>query len=234
MRPFFSYYGAKWRIAAKCPAPQYDKIIEPFAGSAGYSVRYGSSLVDLYDISPSISRIWQGLINTSAEEILNLPIDNFELISELDLPKWCCDLIGYWIAKGREYPAKSWSAWGRQFRGGDAARVWGWKVRERIASQIAMIQGWSFSPSSYELISNQRATWFIDPPYQGECGRRYECSDIDYSHLADWCLSRKGQVIVCEAEGAKWLPFKTLGAFQGTNSTNRARISKEVIFTQEK
>ena len=33
LRPFFSYYGGKWRSAVKhYPAPEFDQIVEPFAG----------------------------------------------------------------------------------------------------------------------------------------------------------------------------------------------------------
>lgn len=31
LRPFWSYYGGKWRIAERYPRPAFDRIIEPFA-----------------------------------------------------------------------------------------------------------------------------------------------------------------------------------------------------------
>lgn len=34
---------------------------------------------------------------------------------------------------------------------------------------------------------------------------------IDFQAFGEWCRSRNGQVIVCEQEGASWLPFKYLG-----------------------
>lgn len=40
LKPFFTYFGGKYRIAPRYPKPQYNTIIEPFAGSAGYSLRY--------------------------------------------------------------------------------------------------------------------------------------------------------------------------------------------------
>lgn len=33
-------------------------------------------------------------------------------------------------------------------------------------------------------------------------------STIDYKVLGEWVLSLPGQVIVCEGDGADWLPFK--------------------------
>jgi hypothetical protein len=62
---------------------------------------------------------------------------------------------------------------------------------------------------SYADLPNAECTWFIDPPYV-DAGKNYPCGskDINYDHLAAWCRSRKGQVIVCENEGATWLPFE--------------------------
>jgi site-specific DNA-adenine methylase len=37
MRPFFRYFGTKWRLAQKQPKAR-GTVREPFAGSAGYSV----------------------------------------------------------------------------------------------------------------------------------------------------------------------------------------------------
>ena len=46
MKPFFRYYGGKWRDCAKYPPPQFDTIVEPFAGSAGYSVRHHTRMIE--------------------------------------------------------------------------------------------------------------------------------------------------------------------------------------------
>jgi hypothetical protein len=43
VRPFFSFFGSKWRVAPHYPAPERDLIIEPFAGSAGYSLRHAGN-----------------------------------------------------------------------------------------------------------------------------------------------------------------------------------------------
>ena len=34
----WGYYGSKSKIASMYPKPMYDKIIEPFAGTAQYSL----------------------------------------------------------------------------------------------------------------------------------------------------------------------------------------------------
>ena len=58
------------------------------------------------------------------------------------------------------------------------------------------------------------ATWFIDPPYQ-DVRDGYRHCDIDYEALAEWCLSRQGQVIICEGSAGSWLPFKHHKAMPG-------------------
>jgi hypothetical protein len=37
LKPFFNYYGGKWRVARRYAPPEHDLIIEPFAGAAGYA-----------------------------------------------------------------------------------------------------------------------------------------------------------------------------------------------------
>src|SRR5690348_5384455 len=58
LMPFFSFYGGKWRAAPKYPAPLYDTIIEPFAGSAGYAVRHYEKRVLLCEKDPVIAALW--------------------------------------------------------------------------------------------------------------------------------------------------------------------------------
>lgn len=53
LRPFFNYYGGKWRAALHYPGPRYDHIIEPFAGSAGYALRYYQRRITLVDSDPA-------------------------------------------------------------------------------------------------------------------------------------------------------------------------------------
>jgi|UPI000120C919 Site-specific DNA methylase len=75
LRPFFKHYGSKWRLACRAPQPQYDTIIEPFAGSAGYSLRYGAGRrVLLIDASEDTCTIWRYLLGASEDEILDLPV----------------------------------------------------------------------------------------------------------------------------------------------------------------
>lgn len=85
-----------------------------------------------------------------------------------------------------------------------------------IAETLDKIRHWKIELRDYETLQNEKATWFIDPPYVvGGKYYKYGSRDIDYRSLALWCRSREGQVIVCEAEGADWLPFKYLTDSRG-------------------
>jgi hypothetical protein len=70
------------------------------------------------------------------------------------------------------------------------------------------------------------ATWYIDPPYRGRAGALYRhgSRDIDYAALGAWCKERAGQVIVCEGEGADWLPFERLADVVGVSGKRSGEV----------
>jgi len=47
LRPFWRYYGGKFRAAPRYPTPTHKTIVEPFAGAAGYSLRVDDLRVHL-------------------------------------------------------------------------------------------------------------------------------------------------------------------------------------------
>lgn len=51
----FSYYGSKSKLVNLYPEPLHDTIIEPFAGSARYSLKYWDK--DIYLIEKDITLI---------------------------------------------------------------------------------------------------------------------------------------------------------------------------------
>jgi hypothetical protein len=74
MRPFFGYYGGKWRDTIKhYPSPEHKIIVEPFAGSAGFSIRYADHKVIQCELDPVIAAVWQYLIRVKPREILSIP-----------------------------------------------------------------------------------------------------------------------------------------------------------------
>jgi hypothetical protein len=51
--------------------------------------------------------------------------------------------------------------------------------------------------------------------------------------LAEWCLTRRGQVIVCEGPDGEWLPFKHLATSQGRPWMGReAKPTVEHVMTR--
>lgn len=205
LKPFFTYYGGKYRIAPKYPRPKYARLVEPFAGSAGYSLRYPEKKVWLYDLNEHVIGVWDYLICASEREILRLP-DQITDVRDLKIVQEAKWLIGFWCNKGSTEPRNKPSTWMKS--GIRPNSQWGPAIKTRIASQLCYIRHWKCRIQSYQNITNIQATWFVDPPYSGSAGRLYTYNQIDYNELARFCEQRKGQVLVCEQQGATWLPFK--------------------------
>src|SRR5262245_9142562 len=69
----FSYFGSKTRIAHVYPAPKYRLIIEPFAGSARYSLHNADHYVWLNELNLVIYAIWMYLQQATRQDIEGLP-----------------------------------------------------------------------------------------------------------------------------------------------------------------
>ena len=219
----WSYYGSKSKIVHLYPKPKFDKIIEPFAGSARYALKYWEKDVLLIDKYEVVVSVWKWLQKCSEKDILGLPklkqgdkISDFNLSSEESL------FLGFCCAAGQIAPRGKVSAFGdftKNRRNG---------VYKVIASHLHKIRHWQIEIGSYENIENQNATWFIDPPYQFG-GQAYVKSskDIDFCALGKWCKSREGQIIVCENTKADWLPFLPITKIQGVGNTD----TTEAIYT---
>lgn len=208
IKPFFTYYGGKYRAAPRYPAPAYDRIVEPFCGAAGYSMLYHDREIVLYDAYRAIVDLWQYLIESTEKDIMALPlIGNSDDLRDMGLDNGARKLIGFNLNNGTTHPCNIPSKWMREY--GQWLCFWSEGKKERICEHIHCIAHWVVSRLSYESIDVESlgcCTWFVDPPYHRN-GKLYIKNKIDYEHLADWCKSLPGQVIVCEEEGANWLPF---------------------------
>lgn len=229
MKPFFSYYGAKFRSAKHYPHPRYETIIEPFAGSAAYSCKLsGTRQVVLIEKDPVIAGIWKYLQLATYDEIIGLPdLEEGQVVNDLPICQEAKWLIGFWVNKGSAYPKQTMSKWARE--GLSPSQFWGDCKRKKIADQLHNIKEWRVIEGDYTAAPDIECTWFIDPPYIKR-GYAYRCNKIDYGELAEWCKSRKGQVIVCEQEGADWLPFQTLKSLK---SNHQHGFTDEVIYHQD-
>lgn len=223
LKPFFCYYGGKWRIAKHYPAPTHRLLIEPFAGAAGYSTQHSERQVVLIEKNPAIAALWRYLIGASERDVQRLPLlQPGQRVSDLQLAPEPAALIGMWVNKGVAAPRDTQSSWMRSGIRPDS--FWSEKIRSRIARQVAHIRHWRVYEGCYSRLPAVAATWFVDPPYCGRPGTHYPdgSAAIDFPGLAAFCLSRPGQVIVCEAQGATWLPFLPLGSFKANAHNKRS------------
>ena len=231
VRPFWSYYGAKYRSALKYPAPIHDTIIEPFAGAAGYSLRYHDRYVVLVETYPLIAELWRYLIRVTAAEIRAIPLVN----SVDDLPSWVPiggrTLVGFLMNDANVSPRKTLSQGIRRHQAKGYDTGWCAARRNRVATQVDKIRHWTIIEGDYTKVPTHfRATWFVDPPYAGAPGRHYVHNLLDYSRLGEWCQALAGQVMVCENAGATWLPFVPFANFPRAIS---GKCSEEVLWYRQ-
>ncbi|HEV7378396.1 MAG TPA: hypothetical protein VGN64_01270 [Dyadobacter sp.] len=221
----WSYYGAKTNVIQHYPVPKHDKIIEPFAGTARYALRYYDRDVLLVDKYEVIIKIWKWLQQCSPRDILRLP--HMKKGDHVDKFKFDCqeakDLMGFMIGFMTESPRKT-----ATIRLQQRPNTIPYTLN-RIASNLFKIKHWEIKHGSYLEIPNQEATWFIDPPYQ-HGGHVYQQSskNLVFSDLAGWCKNRLGQSIVCETTKADWMDFKPLAIHK-----TRTGFQKEAIWTNE-
>ena len=213
----FSYYGSKSKIVDYYPPPKHKRIIEPFAGSARYSLKYWQNDVLLVDKYPVIVDVWNYLKNASEQDILKLPIlKKGDDVRTFGLTKDEMLLLGFSCQAGVSTPNYMTSRLGEQNSK---------TFLKNIAKQLHKIRHWEIKLASYDELENEEDTWFIDPPYQFG-GHKYKHSNktIDFNNLAEWCKSRNGQAIVCENTKADWLPFKPMKELSGAYTTTMEAI----------
>jgi site-specific DNA-adenine methylase len=207
----FYYYGRKEKVFKYYPIPKYDTIIEPFAGSAVYSLKNFNKNITILDKDEKIINIWNYLKLATSDEILSLPLLtngqslNDEKFQHLNTVQK--DLISFFTNPSSAQPKRSVGKF----------NIWHEKNRKRLSEDVNKIRHWQILLGDYHDIPNQNATWFIDPPYQGNGGKYYKHGNknIDYNELSEWVQNRNGQVIVCENSEANWLPFRPLKQLQG-------------------
>lgn len=214
----FSYYGSKSKLVDLYPAPKHGKIIEPFAGSARYALKYFDRDVLLVDAYEVIVKIWHYLQQASEADILGLPNLTYkQSTDDYNLSEGERLLLGFLVARGSRRPAKV----VQKFSSVE-------QDKKRIAKDLYKIRHWKIELGSYESIPNQCATWYIDPPYQNVGKAGYNVNErgkaIDFPALGEWCKQRKGQAIVCEVTTADWLPFEPLKEQHGQKLTSTEAV----------
>ena len=224
--PPFNYYGGKWRAALRYPRPLHSKIIEPFAGGAGYSLRYWWLDVTLLDVDSTLIHAWQWLQQASARDVM--------LLGNVTPGARVCDLSScsgvQAFARHNANPA---STGGRPNFTARGANRWN-RQRQAWSRWPDRVRHWEIFAGDYRLACDSIATWFIDPPYSTSAGQYYKSDSLNYTKLSNWCETRSGQRIVCEQFGADWLPFQILGHVKGqAKRNNRDRKNIELIWHTE-
>lgn len=211
----FSYFGSKSKIVGKYPQPIYDTIIEPFAGSARYALKYFDRKVILVEKYEKVYKVWKYLQGASERDILSLPdIQPKQKLSDVVGYSQLSDdekyLIGFCVNRGSRNTPKTY-----------AGSFCNWnKDKLRISNNLKKIRHWDIRFGDYQQLENQVVTWFIDPPYK-DAGIIYPEKISDYDSLSLWCKSRSGQVIVCENVGATWLDFLPIAEYKGQYKTSK-------------
>ena len=168
LKPFFSYFGGKYRIARRYPAPEHKTLVEPFAGGAGYALRYYDRDVVLIEKYPTLAAVWRYLIEVRPDEIRRLPL--LEPLESVDDKIWPCEeakhLVGLWVHRANTRPAKTHTPMIRRYWDLKPGSRWSERSRDRIASQVDKIRHWRVIEGGYEDAPDITATWFVDPPYE--------------------------------------------------------------------
>ncbi len=202
----FYYYGRKKQIAKYYPDPLFDTIIEPFAGSAAYSMykEHWMKQVILIEKDKRVSDIWNYLINEATEkDIKKLP--------DLHVGDHSSDFLHIIHAVTKM---------AFKFKTIKVTPVLerNWEISKRVmAENLYKVKHWKVICGDYHEAPDCQATWFIDPPYKGDAGLGYNFGSnlIDYTELANWIMSRKGEVICCEGKEGDYLPFRQLITLNG-------------------
>jgi 16S rRNA G966 N2-methylase RsmD len=216
----FSYYGSKSKIVHLYPAPKHSLIIEPFAGSARYALKYFERDVILIDKYTVIIDVWKYLQSASEKDILGLPeLKRGESVEDYNLTQVEKAFLGFLVCMGLESPRK-------RVGFGNLKRD-----LKRVSRQLFKIRHWKLIHGEYDCVDTT-ATWFIDPPYfKGGEHYVHSTKQINFNKVSEFARTRKGQVIVCENSSADWMPFIKL--IKLTPRLNRKQTT-EVFWTNEK
>ena len=228
----FNYIGSKCKLATAYPPPVHGVIVEPFAGSAGFSTRYGITRdVVLVDQTKDVIAAWDWLIHASRGDVLGLPLVPdipYDGLRAMDLHPGAKAFVGFCIGRGMRPRYDEIPPWG--YQDGGRSGYWNAARREKISDAVRHIRHWTTIHGNYTDAPDVEATWFVDPPYQQDRLRAMYLSKVsDYAELGRWCRARRGQVIACDVMGADWLPFQPVKHTRSYSLQGAGRTDTPVV-----
>lgn len=207
----FYLYGAKNLLARYYQRPMHNVIVEPFAGSAAYSLYHlrnnPEARAVLIDSNDLIAGAWDFIKHCSPKDVAEYRTPKIGTYTDDFLLKTCTS------SNSAHQPAKM-KVTKRML---DVFEY----QRRRILSLLPLRDRITFVHDDYRAFPNIEATWFIDAPYQRATDRleknRNSRRNLGFRLLAEYARERRGQVIVCEKEGADWMPFEPFKANKNSN-----------------
>lgn len=234
--PLFKWFGSKWLASKLYPAPEHDTIFEPFAGSAGYSLRHHEKKVVLWEDNEQLHALWTWLIapSTRSSQVLEIPLNVREGtdIRELGLNKFQALLLKHWQRTNNVGDCWTISPWGNK------PGQWTANTRARVAEELHAVKHWKVKRFWYD----RPGTYFLDPPYLYNYQYRFKGGfDYDGMLLNVKLIPKRSQIIVCEAacqkigRVPKYLPFKPFASrITSRRKTTENHHSKEYLFYEQR
>jgi hypothetical protein len=199
--PLFKWFGSKWSASRRgCyPEPIADVIVEPFAGSAGYSLNHYQKSVVIWEDDPNLIRLWRWIINhATSAKVLDIPVGLSVGVDirQVGLSAGQALLLKHWQRTNNVGDCWTISPWGH------LPGQWTMNTRARVAEQVYMVKHWKIR-QPIEFIDEPNVTWFIDPPYQYNYSYRGDLAPFDYDALVSFeqTVHRTSLFICCEAIG---------------------------------
>lgn len=152
----FDYYGSKNALAKKYQFPRRNLIIEPFAGSAGYTMYHLERDKSLHAIlcekSDKVFEAWQYLKHATVDDLRNYKIPN--------AGEKTSDFFAMASSASNAFLKSNYMTMSERMAGRMRMEL---KRMERLLPLMERIE---IVHGTYEELENENATWFIDPPYQ--------------------------------------------------------------------
>ena len=213
-RTVFPHLGGKGGLAPLLPSPLCRLIVEPFGGAAAYSfLHHAGHDVWVNELNPCTYSIWEFLQWTDAFRVIQSDWPKSVRIGQhldalvtnpahpgfLELVRAYINLGTYGMTGVRQVVTK------------DAAGHWS-QYKPRFTVILPIVARWKITNLDYRQLDDVDGCWLIDPPYNNVAGRKYEFKlpPEAYPQLAEWCLNRRGHLLVTEQTGSPWLPFRPL------------------------